>query len=251
VWFTATPADGFAAPAMQEMPAFAAKISNVRVASAVTLSRLTLLPPYFNDAASFSVQVKRAADTTVSASLFYPPPPSGSAAIGMVQATISPAQFARTLQILRVRVAGNAASADLDLDALSIPVVLTPPLRSGKLVRWSQNSGGAPDLREVTTSSTYTAGGLSYTVSWTVIDGGNTDSLELPGLPEMFAEIDPTQQPGSTPGDGRVVYVNYSNIEGFEHARLLPLGSVTGSGPVPMGAGLFAGELYSVRATTD
>jgi hypothetical protein len=119
---------------------------------------------------------------------------------------------------------------------------------SGKIVSWTQSGNAAPDLREVTVSSTYSAGAKNYVVTWTLIDGTSSSSVELPGLPTMFADFDPTQQPAPRSGDGRVVYVNYSNVQGYEAARRLPLGSLTGHGLLRFGSGLFEGELYSVRA---
>lgn len=231
VWFTATPAGGFTAPAMQEMPAFAVNVRHVPVGSAVTLRRITALPPYFSDAADLSLDTDATTDT-VSANLFYPPTRGDIAAIGVVEARVSPTSFDPRLQVLRTRVAGAAASLDMDLDALPLPVIQTVPALSGKVVSWTQTGTGTPDLRAVT-SSAYAAGGLSYTVRWTVIDDGTDSSVELPGLPTMFAELDPTQQPAPTAGEAHVVYVDFSNVQGHDNARRLPLGSLSSADRTP------------------
>ena len=248
VWFKATPAGGFTAPAMDLMSNWATLIINVPIGSTVQVERSTALPPYFNNAASVSVRIT-ASDTSVTASLYYPPPPDGSPAIGVVQARISPGEFDRQLQVLQARVAAKATSLAMDLEELPLPVVQTVPALAGKVVSWTQTGNATPDLREVTVSSTYAAGGLNYAVTWTLIDGTSSSSVELPGLPTMFADFDPTQQPGPRSGDGRVVYVNYSNVQGYEAARKLPLGSLTGHGLLRYGSGLFEDQLYTVRAS--
>ncbi|HZJ67247.1 MAG TPA: hypothetical protein VFD36_27255 [Kofleriaceae bacterium] len=247
VWFTATPAGGFTAPAMDLMSNWATLIIHVPVGSTIQVERSTALPPYFNNAATVSTQLT-ATDTSVTASLYYPPPPDGSPAIGVVQARISPGGLDRKLQVLQARVAAKATSLAMDLEELPLPVVETVPVLSGKIVSWTQSGTAAPDLREVTVTSTYAAGGKNYAVTWTLIDGTSSSSVELPSLPTMFAEFDPTQQPAPKSGDGRVLYVNYSNVQGYEAARRLPLGSLTGHGVLRFGSGLFEGQLYSVRA---
>lgn len=248
VWFKATPAGGFTAPAMELMSNWATLIIRVPVGSTVQVERSTALPPYFINAAGVSVRTT-ATDTSVTASLYYPPPPDGSPAIAVVQARIGPSATDRQLQVLQARVAAKATSLAMDLEELPLPVVQTTPVLSGKVVSWTQTGDATPDLREVTASSTYAAGGLNYLVTWTVIDGASSSSVELPGLPAMFADFDPTQQPGPKSGDARVLYVNYSNVQGYEAARKLPLGSLTGHGLLRYGSGLFEGQLYSVRAS--
>ncbi|HEX3758235.1 MAG TPA: hypothetical protein VHW23_05995 [Kofleriaceae bacterium] len=249
VWFTATPAGGFAAPAMQEMPPFTATIHAVPVGSAVQVRRMTLLPPYYNDAAAVTAQTVTAADANVPVPVAYPPPPAGTTAIGVVEARVSPTTFDPQLQVIRTRVAGNAASSDLDLAALPLPVVQTAPTLSGKVVSWTQTGTGTPDLREVSIPIGYKVGTLNYTMTWTVIDGAADSSVELPGLPTMFADFDPTQQPAPVSSTGTVLYIDYSNVQGFDAARQLPLGSLDGHNSVLYGAGLFEGQLYSVHAS--
>ena len=248
VWFKATPAGGFAAPAMTEMQRFNAVINRVPVGSFVDVARVTALPPYFDRAAGTDAPAT-GTDTTVTAFPFYPPPPADSTAIGIVNVKIRPSESAEPVQILQVRVAGSAASAVLDLEELPLPVVQTAPTLSGKVVSWTQTGSGTPDLRQVTVSSSYAIGTLNYSVSWTLIDGDSTNTVELPGLPAMFVDFDPTQQPAPRPGNGRVVYVNYSNLQGFDAARRLPLGSLGEQGLAFFGRGLFEGQLYSVRAS--
>jgi hypothetical protein len=157
----------------------------------------------------------------------------------------------RVLGAVCALLAGSAASAVIDLEEVPLPVAQTAPTLSGKVVSWTQTGSGVPDVREVTISSTYTVDTLTYTVNWTVIDGDSGNTVELPGLPAMLADFDPTQQPAPTPGVGRVRYFNYSNVQGFEAARRLPLGSLTGDGVPFFGFGLFAGELFSVRVTMN
>jgi hypothetical protein len=248
VWFKATPGGGFAAPAMKAMETFVAVINRVPVGSFVDVARNTALPPYFERAHGLDARGS-ANGTTVTALPFYPPPPPDSTAIGIVDARIRPTQFGNAVQVLQTRVAGSAASVVMDLEELPLPVVETAPTLSGKVVSWTQTGSAAPDLRQVTVSSTYAISGLNYQVNWTLIDGGSDSSVELPGLPTMFADFDPTQQPAPDPGTGRVLYVNYSNVDGFDAARRLPLGSLAGEGIDFFGRGLFEGQLYSVRAT--
>jgi hypothetical protein len=62
--------------------------------------------------------------------------------------------------------------------------------------------------------------------------------------------VDPDgDQPAPTAGDGHVVYVDFSNVQGHDNARRLPLGSLTGQNSVLYGRGLFEGQLYSVHAS--
>jgi hypothetical protein len=248
VWFKATPAGGFAAPAMTDMQPFTAVINRVPVGSFVDVAHNTALPPYFGRAFGLDAHAT-ATSSTVAVAPFYPPPPADSPAIGIVDVRIRKTQTSEVLQVLQARVAGSAASTVMDLEELPLPVVESAPTLSGKVVSWTQTGSGAPDLRQVTIASGYAIGGLDYTVNWTVLDGGSDSTVELPGLPAMFADFDPTQQPAPSPGTGRVLYVNYSNVQGFGAARRLALGSLTGDGLAFIGSGLFEGELFSVRAT--
>jgi hypothetical protein len=250
VWFKATPAAGFAAPAMTDMQPFTAVVNRVPVGSTVDVIYNTALPPYFQSAHA-SGATAPANDTSVTLVTSYPPSPVDVTAIGVVDVEIRATPLGAPVQSLLTRVAGSAASAVIDLEELPLPVAQTGPTLSGKVVSWTQTGSGVPDLREVTISSTYTLDTLTYTVNWTVIDGDSGNTVELPGLPAMLADFDPTQQPAPTPGFGRVRYFDYSNVQGFDAARRIPLGSLTGDGVPFFGFGLFAGELFSVRVTRN
>jgi hypothetical protein len=245
VWFTATPAGGFTAPAMQPMPAFTARVSNVPAGSDVTVLRSTQIAPYFLDAETLSTELT-ATTTTVTADLFYPP---SATALGVVEARISPAPFDRRTQLVRTRVTGAVASADLDLNALPLPSVQTAPTLSGRVVSWTQTGTGTPDLRAVTSVSAHVAGGWSYRIEWTLIDGASDSAVEIPGLPDMFADVDPTQQLTSVSSEGTILYLDFSNVQGHDSARRLPLGSLLGTGVGRYGDGLFDHQLYTVHAS--
>jgi hypothetical protein len=248
VWFKATPAGGFSAPEMTVMQRFGAVINRVPVGSFVGVSRDTALPPFFGRAHGADAPAT-VTDTTAMASPFYPPPPADSTAIGVVDVKIRQTQVGEVVQILQTRVPGSAASVVMDLEELPLPVVQTAPTLSGKVVSWTQTGSAAPDVRQVAITSTYAIGALNYFVNWMVTDGASNNTVELPGLPAMFADFDLTQQPDPIPGTGRVLYVNYSNVDGFDAARRLPLGSLTQPDIAYFGRGLFEGQLFSVRAT--
>lgn len=96
----------------------------------------------------------------------------------------------------------------------------------GKVVTWSQTGVGAPDLRRVRAVSSFEKDGKNTTVTWHVFSGASTSSEELPGLPAMFADIDPTQQLTTTPISASASYVNYSNVTGYDAARGKPFESM-------------------------
>jgi hypothetical protein len=238
---------GFVAPLMQDMVPFTVRLTNAPEATFTRLDRKTLLPPHFTIAGApveFGDPVP-AGNSTVE--LRYPPSATAVTLVEAVFGTLFGPQ-----QLFSTRISGVAASVDIDLDALPLPTFTSEPELSGRIITWTQTGSGEPDLRQAFASSTHTAGGVTYAVQWTVIDGASGSTVELPGLPDQFAEVDPTQQLTSQPGQAGAEYVDYSNVDGYDQARRLPIGSLMSSdGGSCETCGLFGGQLYSKRVSTS
>lgn len=125
-----------------------------------------------------------------------------------------------------VTVTDGVKPATLSYPALLVPSVSTEASLSGKVVSWNQSGTATPDLRVVKATTRFRSNGRTTTVTWVVYSGSRSNTEELPGLPAMFSEIDPTVQLVTEPISASVAYVNYSNIDDYDDARNGPFESM-------------------------
>jgi hypothetical protein len=227
-----------AVPPLRRMPSFTITLQNAALGEAIVVERATLLPPSFDAPGAVqrtSVSPGGPAGGTIS--LNYPDSLRSLTAVRVVMSAGE----------LEVRLAGTVGSAAIDLASQALPVVETQPMFAGAVVSWRQSGpqpgAGPVDARMVTAHSTHVTGGVTYAVDWTVFDNATAPATQLPGLPAMFADYDPTQQPAATPGLASVRYVNYSNVAGFDGARRLPLEELFAFGR----GNLFGNQQYTRR----
>lgn len=143
-----------------------------------------------------------------------------------------------------VTVTDGAKPATLVYPALLVPSVSSEASLSGKVVSWSQNGASVPDLRVVKATTRFRSAGRTTTVTWVVYSGSRTNTEELPGLPSMFGEIDPTVQLVTEPISASVAYVNYSHIDDYDGARNGPFESMADLLETPgVGSGQYQAQL--------
>lgn len=174
-----------------------------------------LLPPYFDLPVAPLAFPQPLPAGASSARVFHPP---SAAARTMFIKSWGYSSGADNQFIIGVT-KGDATSATLDASALNLPEINSAATFSGKVVSWTQSSIERVDLRAVTAISSFSKNGKLTTVNWTVYSGSNVAHEELPGLPAMFADIDPTQQLSSTPLSASVTYANYSNVTSYDDVR--------------------------------
>jgi hypothetical protein len=227
-------------PALRQMPRFSMTFLGTGIGTPKTTSHKTLLPPNFDRPGAVTTEPAQNGGS----SFDYPQLDKSISQID-VHFSDPPA-----IHQLETRVAGAMSEVTIDLSKLSLPTVEGAPTFAGAVVSWPQLKDSRvlvkPDARMVTVTSTYATGTMAYAVEWSIIDNSTEATARLPGLPAMFAEYDPTQQPAAIPGTASVMYADYSNIDSYDAARRLPIQELFN---VRGDTRLFTDKLYSRRIT--
>lgn len=153
-------------------------------------------------------------------------------------------------QRYEIQTAGIEGAETIDYNELSVPWVseLAYTVAERKL-SWKENASGpgSPDIRLTAVSHRYVRDNVNYTAFlYDFSRPSATPSTVTQGLPQDYAEFDPAQQTAATFQTGIIAYVDQSNLDGYDAARVQGLGIITGVGA----SDLFADQAYRRRVTT-
>jgi hypothetical protein len=189
-------------------------------------------------------------------------PPAGSAAgsipyapgVGKraaIVATLSKGVRTYANQQFEVQTADIAGAETIDYNELSVPWVspLTYTAAERKL-SWTEtpSGSGSPDIRVAAFGYRHIRDTITYTVySYDIARPTVTPSIVVSGLPAAYAEFDPTQQAAAAFVVGVLAYVDQNNVNGYDDARKLGIGIISGVGSND----LFPDQAYRRRSTTS
>lgn len=208
---------GFHVPDMKDMEPFDIKLLHLPQATP-SVSRYTVVAPYYS-AYGHSTSAKlfvRDGDTAIFNSS-YPP---GAEGMTSVAATMNGGYGAQ--QRYSSLLPGDQSQATMDLALLPLPSFNTEVKLEERTLRWSQIGEGAPDGRVTTLTSSHVVDGITYQVTWQIIDGSASSELPLPSLPADLATLDPTAHGPYTPSV-RIAYADWSDLDGYHELLDAPV----------------------------
>lgn len=188
-------------------------------------------------------------------------PPAGAAAASIPYAPGAGTRAAVTASLSKgargtfanqqyeVQTADIGNSETIDYNELSVPWVspMTYSAAERKL-SWTETASGSgtPDVRVAAFAFRFVRDNTTYNVtSYDISRPSSTTSVVATALPAAYAEFDPTQQTTTNFLAGILAIVDQSNLNGYDDARQLGIGTIAAVGSTP----LFPDQAYRRRVT--
>lgn len=163
------------------------------------------------------------------ASLLYAPGVGVRAAVSAVASKA--AGFPHRFEVQTADISGTQT---IDYNELSVPWINSVAYTGAeRKVTWTETSSGSgsPDVRIAASSFSYMRDNVSYAVTaYDIAKPSAALTLVFAPLPSAYAEFDPAQQATFTSNLAIISYVDQSNLNGYDEARVHGIGMVQAIG---------------------